>query len=183
VLPNAAGRGLWGADDLGAGAQNVLSAATMTNPALVGSTGGAQTVNIAQANIPVYNLTGGSGSVTASGTTGTEGTSHTHGVSGATAGQNQTHQHAFVALNGPQQVQAGSGVVVAAFGSSTFATAEANQDHSHAFSTTSHAQNSLHTHNVTVAGTASGISIASGGSGAALNKLPPIITFTIYVRL
>jgi hypothetical protein len=183
VLPNAAGRGLWGADDLGAGAQGVLTAATIANPALVGSTGGAQTVAIAQANVPVYTLTGGTGSVAASGTTGTESASHAHAVSGTTAGQNQSHQHGFSAQSGLQPVAPGAGVNVAAFATGNFATDVASQDHSHAFSTTSAAQNALHTHNVSVAGTASGITIGSGGAGAALNKLPPVITFTIYVRL
>jgi hypothetical protein len=183
VLPNAAGRGLWGADDLGAGSQGVLTAATIAGPALVGSTGGAQTVAIAKENIPIYTLGGGSGSVTASGTTGTESASHTHGVSGATSGQNQSHQHAFTGQTGLQPVQSGFGVNVAAFGAGSFVTDFANQDHSHTFATTSDAQNTLHTHNVTVAGTASAISIGSGGAGAALNKLPPVITFPIYLRL
>ena len=40
VLPNCAGRGIFGMDDMGAGAQGVLTGATIVNPTLVGSYGG-----------------------------------------------------------------------------------------------------------------------------------------------
>jgi len=80
VLPDCAGRGIFGMDDMGAGARGILTAATITNPTLVGSYGGSQQVTIAQANLPAYTLTGGaSGSFTVSGTSDPEG-NHTHGV-------------------------------------------------------------------------------------------------------
>ena len=40
VLPNCAGRGLFGMDDMGAGPQGVINSYIMPNPTLVGSVGG-----------------------------------------------------------------------------------------------------------------------------------------------
>ena len=181
ALPNAAGRGLWGADDLGAGAQNVLTSATMTNPALIGATGGAQTVTIAQANIPSYNLINGAGVV--AGTTDIEAQGHTHAVTGSTGTMtsNTSHGHGYTTpanitfAPGPGSADLWGG------GQSAGITSPANIDHGHNINLTSGAQSANHTH--TFSGVAGAITIGSGGSGVAVNKLPPLITLMIYVRL
>jgi hypothetical protein len=187
VLPNAAGRGLFGMDNMGAGAQGVLTDAVLgSNPQLPGATGGAQTVSIAQANIPSYTLTGGSGSVTASGTTGGESQSHTHSLN-ATSGGESSHAHNYTDAsdkNAIAIVSASGGVVQSGYwrGTTTNATS-GGSNHTHGVSGSTGSESQTHNHPVTVAGTASAISIASGGAGAALNKLNPIMTFMIYVRL
>lgn len=183
VLPNAAGRGLWAADDLGAGAQNVLTAATLTNPALVGSTGGAQTINITQANVPSYNLTGGTvGSVSVAGSTSVENAAHTHSGTTGTVSAFHTHALASQVLIPNTTINIGSGPSSFYVGTpASVGTGNESANHAHDFTTG--AQSTNHSHTVTATGTGSGVSISSGGSGAALNKLPPIITFTIYVRL
>jgi hypothetical protein len=186
VLPNCAGRSIFGTDDMGAGAQNILTAAVVgSDPTKPGATGGAQTVALAQANLPSYNLVGGNIAVTASGTTGTESSNHTHGVSGTTQGQSVTHTHDLTL--GRHAVQAGgsfesyahTGITATA----NVTTGNASANHSHDFSTTSATQSASHTHSVTVTGSATSISVPSGGSGTAVNKLPPLLTLMIYIRL
>lgn len=185
VLPNMAGRGLWGADDLGAGAQSVLTSSWLNNPALIGSIGGEQAVTLTQSNIPAYSLAGGSGSVSVSGTTGVESVSHTHSVSGTTGTESANHTHSIT-----------TGSVSAAFGGDfpapfpngggaqyNWNTGSRSASHSHSFSANSAGQDVLHTHNFSATGTASSISISSGGSGSAMNNLPPLMTFMIYIRL
>lgn len=181
VLPNAAGRGIWGADDLGAGAQGIIS--SITNPTLIGSIGGAQTVTLIQANIPAYTLPAGTANVSASGVTGTENTPHTHAVIGTTGAASADHTHSYLTPSGSQAVQSGSGTNVQAFASTTGTTGGQSASHTHAVSITSGNPNTTHIHSVTVTGSSSDVTIASGGSGTAVNKLPPLITFTIYIRL
>jgi hypothetical protein len=174
-------------DNMGAGAQGVLTDAVLgSNPQLPGATGGAQTVSIAQANIPSYTLTGGSGSVTASGTTGGESQSHTHSLN-TTSGGESSHAHNYTDAsdkNAIAIVSASGGVVQSGYwrGTTTNATS-GGSNHTHSVPGSTGSESQTHNHPVTVAGTASAISIASGGAGAALNKLNPIMTFMIYVRL
>ena len=181
VLPNAAGRFLAGMDDLGAGAQSLLTTTYVgSDPTLAGATGGAQAANITQANLPSYTLTGGTASsVTASGTTGTESASHTH--SGTTGTESVSHSHEYtVATFGVQGGPGGTGDFLVD-GVGTTGTGAASNTHTHSITTGT--ASGTHTHNVTVTGSASGVSIPSGGSGALFNKLPPLMTLMIYVRL
>jgi hypothetical protein len=181
ALPNCAGKGIFGMDDLGAGAQSVLTAAVVgSDPTLPGATGGAQTATIAQVNIPSYNLTGGSASsVSASGTTGTESVTHTHSGTTGTVSDFHTHSTPTPTLSNQGTIGSSGLFLVAGIGSTT--TGNDSPNHTHQF--TSGNESTPHTHNVTVTGTASGVSVPSGGSGTPLNKLPPLITFMIYVRL
>ena len=181
VLPNAAGRGIFGMDTMGAGAQGILATAVLgSDPAAPGAVGGAQAVNIAQANIPSYNLTSGTIGVSASGTTSSSGADHSHTFSGNTSGQSNTHAHT---IDGDfSQVQDGTGKQ-ALVSNAVRQSGGASADHLHSYSGVTSGGNANHTHTVTVGGSATSISIASGGSGTALNKLPPLMTFMIYVRL
>jgi hypothetical protein len=95
LLPNMAGRGIFGMDNMGAGPQGVLTDSVLgNNPTLPGATGGAQTVTLTQGNVPAYTLSGGSGSVSVSGTTNGESQSHTHSISGTTGGEG-AHAHNY----------------------------------------------------------------------------------------
>ncbi len=190
VLPNAAGRAIFGMDDMGAGAQSVLTTAVLgSDPTLPGATGGAQTVTIAQANLPAYTLTGGSGTVSASGTTAAANTDHFHAVAITSGGHSVDHNHASPGMFiGPVAAGAGRDAYLAtnvgATGSqSPGSTSGVNTDHTHAVVGNTSGQNTNHNHTVTVTGTASSVSISSGGSGTALNKLPPALTMMIYIRL
>jgi hypothetical protein len=182
VLPNAAGRGIWGADDLGAGAAGNIS--SITNPTLIGSPGGAQTVTLVQANVPSYTLTGGTvASVTVTGSTSAENANHTHTFSGSTSGQNQTHAHNYTAPSGTVAVRNDVANIAVVSGTTTGTTANTSQDHSHTFSGTTAGASNNHAHDVGATGSGTDVSISSGGSGTGVNKLPPLITFMIYVRL
>lgn len=180
VLPNAAGRLLAGMDDLGAGAQNVVTQSVLgSDPTEPGATGGAQTVTLAQGNIPSYSLTGGSGSV--SGSTSAENVTHTHAVSGTTGAASVDHTHTVPLASGFQGAIGASSGQFLVSSSGTTATFGQSTTHTHSFSVTSGTQSANHSH--TVSGTASSITISSGGSGTAVNKLPPMMTLMIYVRL
>ena len=184
VLPNCAGKGIFGMDDLGAGAQSVLTEAVLgSDPTEPGATGGAQTATIARANLPSVDLTGGSGTVSASGTTGTESATHTHNVSVT----NPSHTH--LATAGTRIAGTGQTTGSLNAGSTVFPTGAADLSGDSTTGTattvsaTNGAESATHTHGVTVTGTASNVTTALGGSGTALNKLPPLVTFMIYVRL
>jgi len=192
ALPNCAGRGIFGADDLGAGAQSILTATTITGPTLIGSSGGSQTVTIAQGNVPNYTLTGGSGSVSISGTAASGGTDHGHTISGTTGGATARHHHAGPTLNYANVSGGGPGTMAPFLQNGTLSagsggignTGDDTPDHAHAMDFSSGGASAyLHTHPVSGSGSASSISISSGGSGTAITNLPPIMTFMIYIRL
>lgn len=73
TLPNMAGRAIVAADDLGAGVQNIISAATIAagTPTDVGSTGGTERHALVEAEIPSHRHAG---------PTGNQDTDHTHQV-------------------------------------------------------------------------------------------------------
>ena len=184
TLPDASGRGIFGMDDLGAGARSVLTAATITGPTLPGSTGGAQTLTIAQANLPLYNLTAGTGTVSITGTTGNESNDHTHTFSGTTGNESNDHTHGGVVLSGNTGPVNGTGanaspIMTLNSGSS----AGVSAFHTHQYSGTTSTVSAFHTHSITAAGTASSGTISSGGSGTAASKLPPVLLLMIYIRL
>lgn len=185
TLPNCAGRGMVGPDDMGAGAQSVLTSTTCTNPTLIGSSCGSQVVTLGQAHLPSYTLSGGTASsVTASGTTSGVSNDHTHTFSGTTSGVSVNHVHNEQIPNALQVVQSGTGASVYQFGSlGNQSSGVESADHTHTFSGTTSGHSASHTHTVTVTGTASGVSISSGGSGTGLPNLPPVMTMMIYIRL
>lgn len=215
TLPNAAGRGIFGVDDMGAGAQNVLTGETMAAATTVGSPGGSQTVNITPLMLPNYQLTGGSGLVSVSGSTGIESAGHTHTGSGTTgavssdhthtgggstsgmsANVNHTHQYdratasatgANFPVGNPGNITntatTSSNVNLEHTHSYSFTTSGASSNHTHDYSFTTGPETVNHTHALSASGTATGISILSGGGGAASANLPPVILFTIYMRL
>jgi hypothetical protein len=174
-------------DNMGAGPQGVLTDSVLgNNPTLPGATGGAQTVTLTQGNVPAYTLSGGSGSVSVSGTTNGESQSHTHSISGTTGGEG-AHAHNYTDAsdkNAFALVAAPDGTGQAGFWRGAFTNSTtAGTIHTHTFSATSGNASQGHNHTFSAAGTASSISISSGGSGSAVSKLPPLMTFMIYIRL
>lgn len=137
TLPDAAGRLMGFLDDLGNGAQGRITATTVTGPTAVGATGGAQTVTVAQGNLPNVNFT----------------------VSGITL-SDPPHSHSdLTAASVSQATVAGGTQFFSTNGASTTGTS---------------------TSGVTVA--TQGVA-ASGGSGTAVNKMPPVMLFTVYLKL
>jgi hypothetical protein len=184
TLPDAAGKGLFGMDDLGAGAKSRITSATITGPTAPGATGGTETVTISQTQLPSYSLTGGAGSVSASGVSGTQSQGHTHTYSGTSSGQSADHSHnsTFGDKNGGGNVIGGGGLTQDVV-SVTRSSGGTSNDHTHTYSGTTNQEAQTHTHTVSVTGTATGVSILSGGSGAALPNMPPALLLMIYIRL
>jgi len=192
VLPDCAGRGIFGMDDMGAGARGVLTAATITNPTLVGSYGGQQQVTIAKANLPIYTLTGGSSTnFTVSGTTTENPVNHVHHINFASQGNNVSlnHTHNYTeAYNTPGTTRMFDANVQVAY--RTTATGapnpplgtDANLTHLHAVIGDTEGAGA-HSHTFSWTGAAPNISIGSGGSGTATTNLPPVMLFMIYIRL
>lgn len=182
VLPNLQGACIFGASNMGGTADAAFAALlTGTDTAGPGATAGADTVTILQTNLPLYNLTGSALTVSASGTTATESATHTHIAAGTTATESAGHTHSEVGAGSSTTVQAGAGATVASF--VTGQTGAVSNNHQHTYSAATGGQDVTHTHTVSVTGTTSTPSVSSGGSGGALNKLPSLVTFTIYMRL
>jgi len=192
-LPDCAGRGIFGMDDMGAGARGVLTGATITGPTLVGSYGGSQQVTIAQGNLPVYTLTGGSsGNFTVSGNTEEEGANHTHGIDfnsgGVSVSLDHTHSYSE-AFNTPGTNRLFDSNAQVAYRSSNTGNvnppvgSNSGLEHSHRIFGDTLGKSASHIHGFSWTGSAPNISISSGGSGTATTNLPPIMTFMIYVRL
>lgn len=183
TLPNVAGRALWAADDQGAGTQNVITQAALgSDPTHPGATGGAQSVPITQANLPAYTLTGGSGSV--SGTTGIESNNHSHAFSGTTSTESASHSHALISNFSFRNTAGGADFQSLSNngGSQNIGTSGGQSvNHTHAVTGTTGFPSDNHTHGFFA--TVTNVQVASGGSGAAVNKLPPLVTFMIYIRL
>lgn len=185
-VPNLKGRITAALDNLGDGASvGVLN--TIGGGTTLGAAGGAQVHTIGQANLPAVTLSGGSGAVTASGTTGTESTTHSHFGSGTTGGMNANNPHSHGVSGGVY-----GGVTVRGADGNNFAvpnnpaniTINATDiNHGHDYSFTTGGQSANHTHNVTVSGSASSISIPLGGSNTPLNDLPPIMMVTKILRI
>lgn len=192
ALPDARGRGLFGVDDMGSGTTTGRLTGILTSATAIGSVGGDPTVTLTQANMPSYSLTGGTVStVSMSGATGSGSVDHTHTYSGTTGGPSEDHRHP-VSIPRVDNVSLGGGgthsVLLAppgagASGSANIVSDFSGNNHTHTFAGTTSGISVNHTHFFSASGTGSGVTISSGGSGAAINKLPPLMTFTIYVRL
>lgn len=178
ALPNAAGRGLIGADDLGAGAQSVITSATCGSADLIGVICGSQNATIGATSLPVSSPWLATATVTVTGVTNTAG-AHNHG--GATgAGASNNHNHDYQAPG-----TTNLGVLVgndapAWSGVTTTQTGIENQNMGH---THSIATDPGHAHTVSASGTPTVTMQSNGGGGQAFSKLQPIMTMTIYIRL
>jgi hypothetical protein len=188
VLPDCAGRGIFGMDDMGAGARGILTVATVATPTLVGSIGGSQTVTIAKANLPVYTLTGGSsGSFTVSGTT-TGAVNHTHHIDFNSQGTttNLDHNHNYTeAFNSPGTNRLFDSTAVVSYRTSTTGNVNGGNptlQHVHQVSGDTQAAGA-NPQGFSWTGSAPNITISSGGSGTGMTNMPPIMTFMIYIRL
>jgi microcystin-dependent protein len=106
-LPDVRGRGLFGLDDMGNSAAGRLAGATI-DQTTNGATGGADTVTLASANLPV----------------------HTHTFSATTSGQSQDHTHNLTAVPGPGSIR-GGGASDDLASETTITTSGTSQDHNH----------------------------------------------------
>jgi hypothetical protein len=184
TLPNCQGASLFGMPNMGGTVDTAFAALLSGTTDEPGATAGADTVTVSQANLPAYTLTGGTGTVTVSGTTSTESTNHTHAVTGVTGANSNDHTHPFQYVGGgPTTVQSGTGTNVSSFATTNTNTGGESTTHSHAVNFTSGTQSVGHTHTFAAGGSAGNISMSSGGAGVALNKLPSLLTFMIYLRL
>jgi hypothetical protein len=185
TLPDLAGRGLVGMDDLGAGAKNVINTLGATN--VVGFAGGIQAQSIAVAQLPAYVLTGtAGGAISVSGTTGSQNANHAHAFSGTTGDDFPDHNHTQSGIVGTQTFNVGGPLdrTVPVTLVNSPVTGGANQRHVHNFAGGTGVENAVHQHAFTGNGTASlSASINSGGSGTAFNLMNPIFTAMIYLRL
>lgn len=196
VLPNMAGRMIAGMDDLGAGAQSVLTSTYCTGPTLPGAVCGAQSQTLAASNLPVTSpWVPGAVSVSISGTgvTDSQGT-HAHNVPQvATSGVSNTHAHTTAVVQFNIQVGGGNGVTVygptGTNGTSitpvNLSSSADSPDHAHLTSATLTDSQGSHAHNVSVTGSGTGsVSLGSNvGGGQAFSKLPPLMTMMIFIRL
>jgi hypothetical protein len=185
VLPDAAGRSIFGLDDMGAGAKGRLPGVIVP-----GSVTGAATYTLLQANMPSYTLTGtASGAISTSGTTSAASNDHFHSVSGATSWESNDHTHGGGGNTGGMNVNAVhshgvSGGYIASnsvgFGLSTGGTSiaipnsnvtinNANIDHVHAFgfTTSGVSANHSHTFNVSSGGISNNHTHTFTGTGSA----------------
>ena len=183
TLPNCQGNSIFGMPDMGGTADAafvaLLSGANTAEP---GATGGADTVTLLQGNIPSYSLTGGTG--LANGDTGTESTTHVHGLSASTGTESATHAHT-VTINTTAVASGVGATALVTTAGTPVAFGTSNEDALHAHSLTSApttTESALHTHAITNVAVGA-ISISSGGSGVAVNKLPSLLTAMIYIRL
>lgn len=180
TVPNCQGAGIFGMPDMGGNADTGFAALLSGTTSEPGAAGGADTIALLQGNLPAYTLTGGTVSnVTVSGTSGPESTTHTHAGTTGTVSSFHTHQQQVPTLSF-QGVAGASGAFLV---SSVGPAATTNEDNNHTHNFTTGGQSVSHTHPFTGTGSASGVSISSGGSGAAVNKLPSLLTFMIYLRL
>jgi hypothetical protein len=181
LLPNMAGRGIFGMDNMGAGPQGVLTDSVLgNNPTLPGATGGAQTVTLTQGNLPshthpvsITSQSSGLHSHAVLGTAASDG-AHTHTIA------DPGHNHSFA--GGASSIY-GNGSATAIRNEGTTGTTSSTTGiginsggaHTHSVSGTTSTEGT-HTH--LVSGNTS-----STGFGDAVNKLPPLMTLMIYVRL
>lgn len=139
-----------------AGAGSGLTSRTL------GSTAGAETVVLTEANLASH---------THSGTTANEATNHTHSVSGTTSTESNDHTHSEVGAAGATLVTAGA-TAVASF--ATGQTGGVSATHTHTFNVTSGAQGTLHNHTFTT---------GSAGSGTAHANVQPSSFWNIMIKL
>ena len=181
VLPDMAGRLLAGMDTMGNGAAGrITSAGLGSDPAAPGAAGGAQTATIAVTNLPVSSPWLATATVTVTGVTNTAG-AHLH--TGTTdPGAPNGHNHN---LTGPATFN--NGVESGGTGGFWFGIAPAitdpenqNMGHGHTFTTST---DFGHAHTVTASGTPVVTMQSNAGGAQAFNKLNPLMTFMIFIRL
>ena len=180
VLPDFSGRSPIGSDDLGAGARSILTSTFCTNPAIPGSACGAQSLTIAATMLPVSSPWLATATVTVTGTTNTAG-AHNHG--GATgAGAPNDHDHNQQVLGSLTTILNGAGAAATNIwqGIGVVQTGIQNQNmgHTHPIST-----DPGHAHTVSASGTPVVTMQSNGGGGQAANKLSPVLTVMILLRL
>lgn len=179
VLPDMAGRLLAGMDTMGNGAAGRITTAVLgSDPAAPGAVGGAQSLTIAATMLPVSSPWLATATVTVTGTAATGG-AHAHG-SATGAGASNAHDHNITVpsvTNLPISVgfdnTAWSGI-----GSAVTGAENQNMGHTHPIST-----DPGHTHTVSASGTPVVTMQSNGGGGQAANKLPPLMTLMIFIRL
>jgi hypothetical protein len=184
TLPDARGRGLFGTDDMGAGASGRISTGNLgSNPAIVGASGGLQSQIITVSNLPSYVLNSGSISVSVSGTTSAENTNHTHAFSGTTSSESVAHTHEYTSPSLTIVNVSAGGVPIGSTSAAAASTGGESSLHNHTFSGNTGGVSANHTHSVTATGFSTSIAVNSGGSGAEYVKLPPLMTLMIFIRL
>jgi hypothetical protein len=168
-------KGAFGLSDMGNTSTGLLSTTA-------GTSGGATTVTLAQANLPSlsfsHSLSAASHTHAISGTTSSHG-GHTHTGTTSTDGD---HNHDIDNAGGTTAVDSPGGTSVA-----SIASAETTTDGSHDHSFTTNSGGS-HSHTFSDTSTASGSlavsgTVSSGGSGTAVNKMPPYRVGTWYMKL
>lgn len=146
ILPDMAGRLIGALDDLGNGAAGRITGTTVTAPTVIGASGGAQAVTIAQANLPVVDL--------ATAIAVGQG-AHTHTVTGDSSSSLVRWKSAAGGTFNNVTTGAGNSVDYTSSGATaTSATLPA------------------------MTGTT-----PLGGSGTATNNMPPVMLFTVYLKL
>jgi hypothetical protein len=183
-LPDMRGRAPFGLDLMGSpGFAGRITAGSITtgDPNTSGSSGGAETVTIADANLPATTRAV-TGSV--SGTSGIQSADHTHQVdppNTTTGTENANHTHN---LGISQFANGDPGTLQVMVAGGTFATNIENTSHAHDVNIAPFAsgiQSASHTHSF-AASLASGVTAALG-SGTPTNKMPPFMLGIWYMKL
>ncbi len=123
-LPDLRGRSWFGLDDMGNSPASRLGT-IVTSATTNGSSGGSETVTLADANVPAHTHTLAGHTHPYSSSTGSTSTEHTHTVSITSGSTTDTHSHTY------------SGTTVGA-----------GSDHTHTFSATTSGFSNDHTHSV-----------------------------------
>jgi microcystin-dependent protein len=182
TLPDYRGRLLAGMDDMGnAAASRITSGGSGIVGTTLGAAGGAQTVTLAEANLPAH-----AHSLSVSGTTASNG-DHTH--PGTTA-SNGAHTHFATATSGSGASLSASNRIEKSHSyanetsydlngttnAATLGLTSSDGAHTHTFTSDTAG---AHTHTVTSTGTSGN----GNGTSAAVNKMPPAIVQHIYIKL
>lgn len=169
TMPDLRGRSRFGKDNMGgSAASRITSAGSGISGDTLGATGGAQTVTLAQANLPNVTLTL---SGTVSGTTSSDG-NHKHLMFSSTAVNNSPNMSDNTNYSPSWNASNGSG--------SGGYTIRATTDPADEGSTST---DGAHTH--TVGGTCSGTTSSINGNTAqtAVNKMPPAFIVNVFMAL
>jgi microcystin-dependent protein len=179
ALPDLRGRGIFGLDDMGNSAAGRLGS-VITSATTNGASGGAETVTLAEGNLPSHSHSMAH-THSVSGQTSGQSVSHIHGYSGTTS-SNGDHSHTYFASNNDNKSFSGSGSVANAGG--TTASTGTTGAHTHTYSGFSDANNVDHNHTVSLTtGAASATNTGTTGSGTALANMPPAFLSTIIIKL
>jgi microcystin-dependent protein len=187
-LPDLRGRALFGKDDMGGTAANrVTGGGSGIDGTTLGAAGGTQSVTLAQGNLPNVNL---SALLSVSGGTSANGV----GIAISNSGTGISTQAAATGISCSITAQnaaivTGGGNIAGVFGSGTTGVNVTDPTHAHAVSDPTHTHTHTHTHGYSdpghshsISGTASG-SVSLGGSGTAVNKMPPAIMANFIIRV